>query len=284
DLIRRLETYAANGYRKPTTCLCTLDITDLYTMLPQEESLNVLMEFLHYSGYQKVKGIPCDAIRKSAHLVITENLFIYEKNFYKQIIGGAMGSAFILRLANIFMWKLEKELVHRQEASNEIYDRYIDDIFFISNQSLDIINEMLDEANNFHSNIKLVRQIGTNLPFLHVYIENKNGTLTTSVYHKEAPEPHIVPFKSDHPRHVFKNIIETALLRAMRYSSTLDIFHQERRSIQLMLLYNGYEQSLANYKEDVHRVWNEVFNKTSIMATKLIGNRNNCNTAEELVS
>jgi hypothetical protein len=46
DLIRRLDTYIENGHFKPTTQLCTFDITDLYTMLPQEESFNVLTEFL----------------------------------------------------------------------------------------------------------------------------------------------------------------------------------------------------------------------------------------------
>ena len=55
DLIRRLETYVENGYLKPTTQLCTFDITDLYTMLPQEESLNILTEFLTEHGYQKSK-------------------------------------------------------------------------------------------------------------------------------------------------------------------------------------------------------------------------------------
>ncbi len=58
DLIRRLETYVENGYFKPTTQLCTFDITDLYTMLPQEESLNVLTEFLLEYGYDKVKTVP----------------------------------------------------------------------------------------------------------------------------------------------------------------------------------------------------------------------------------
>ncbi len=105
DLIRRLEAYVENGYLKPTTQLCTFDITDLYTMLPQEESLNILTEFLIHFGYNKVKGIPLDAIRKLARIVITENVFIYEKKFYRQVIGGAMGSAFTLTLANMFMWK-----------------------------------------------------------------------------------------------------------------------------------------------------------------------------------
>jgi hypothetical protein len=114
-----------NGYLKPTTLLCTFDITDLYTMLPQQESLDILTEFLLEYGYHKVKGVPIDAIRKLARIVITENVFIYEKKFYRQVIGGAMGSAFTLTLANIFMWKWEKELVRRQLASNEIYGRYV---------------------------------------------------------------------------------------------------------------------------------------------------------------
>jgi hypothetical protein len=101
------------------------------------------------------------------------------------------------------------------------------------------INEMLDEANNFHPNIKLVRQLGVSVPFLDVFIENKNGTLVTYVHHKEAAEPYLVPFKSDHPRHVFANIIDGGLIRAIRYSSTLALFNQEQRFIKLMLLYNG---------------------------------------------
>jgi hypothetical protein len=90
-------------------------------MLPQEESLNILTEFLVQYGYHKVKGIPIDAIRKLARIVITENVFIYEKKSYRQVIGGAMRSAFTLTLANIFMWKWGKELVRRQLTSNEIY-------------------------------------------------------------------------------------------------------------------------------------------------------------------
>jgi hypothetical protein len=123
DLIRRLQTYVENDYLKPTTQFCTFDITDLYTMLPQVESLNILTEFLVHFGYHKVRGVPIDAIRKLARIVITENVFVYEKKFYRQVVGGAMGSAFTLTLANIFMWKWEKQLVDRQLASHEIYGR-----------------------------------------------------------------------------------------------------------------------------------------------------------------
>jgi hypothetical protein len=120
-----------------------------------------------------------------------------------------------------------------------IFHRYIDDIFFTSNEPLEKINQILDEANDLHPNIKLVRQIGTSVSFLDLFIEHMNGRLVTSVFHKQAAEPYIVPFKSDHPRQIFKNIIDGALMRAVRYSSTLSAFHNERRRIKLMFLYNG---------------------------------------------
>jgi hypothetical protein len=48
---------------------------------------------------------------------------------------------------------------------------YIDDVFFTSNKPLEKINQMLDEANNLHSNIKLVRQLGTSVSFLDLLIK-----------------------------------------------------------------------------------------------------------------
>jgi len=42
---------------------------------------------------------------------------------YWQIIGGAMGSSFTLILANIFMWKWQKKLVHQQNTTGEFFGR-----------------------------------------------------------------------------------------------------------------------------------------------------------------
>jgi hypothetical protein len=64
-------------------------------------------------------------------------------------------------------------------------------------------------------------------------------SVTTSVYHKPAAESYVVPFISDHPRHVFGNIIQNDLTRTVRYSLTFQAFQNEQRYIKLMLLYNG---------------------------------------------
>ncbi len=117
--------------------------------------------------------------------------------------------------------------------------RYIDDIFMTWNRTEEELRKFLDEANTWHPNIKLDYKIGKSLPFLDVLLTNDNGHLLTSVYHKPAAEPYVIPFISDHPRHVFTNIIKTFLERAIRYSSTFETFNYERRHIKLTLLYNG---------------------------------------------
>ena len=99
--------------------------------------------------------------------------------------------------------------------------------------------KLLEDANQWHPNIKLDYKIGKSLPFLDFLLANMNGTLQTSVYHKPTAEPYLVPFISDHSRHVFVNIIHNHLTHALRYSSTLEAFNYERRYIKLMLLYNG---------------------------------------------
>jgi hypothetical protein len=123
DLIRRLEKYVNLGLLKPTTHLCTFDITDLYTMLPQEESIAILKKFLLHFNHKHVQGMSIEAIEQLARIVLTENVFIYENKYYRQIIGGAMGSPFTLTLVNIFMWDWEQELVEQQRNSNELYGR-----------------------------------------------------------------------------------------------------------------------------------------------------------------
>ena len=123
DLLRRLGKYVQLGLLKPTTHLCTFDITDLYTMLPQEESIAILKKFLLHFNHTHVQGMSMEAIESLARIVLTENVFIYENKYYRQVIGGAMGSPFTLTLANIFMWDWEQELVEHQRNSNELYGR-----------------------------------------------------------------------------------------------------------------------------------------------------------------
>jgi len=123
QLITDLLFYVKGNRFKATTLFCTFDIHNLYTMLPQDEALNILMDFLMEHGYRKVKGMTLDTIRKLASIVLKENVFVYDKKIYKQTTGGAMGSSFTLTLANIFMWKWQKKFIEEQSTTGEYFGR-----------------------------------------------------------------------------------------------------------------------------------------------------------------
>ncbi len=86
---------------------------------------------------------------------------------------------------------------------------------------------ILEAANRFHPNIKLTYTIGKSVPFLDILLTNQNDILHSSVYHKPAAQPTVLSFLSDHPRYVFRNVVQTTLLRAIRYSSTFEAFNIE---------------------------------------------------------
>src|SRR5262249_5456984 len=113
----------------------------LYTMLPQKESLDILVEFLQTYGKSHVRGMDTTTIRELARIVLEENVFVYRNKYYQQIIGGAMGSPFTLTLANVFMWKWEKETICKELPTPEIYGRYV---IFLKVPTSDIFLIILD--------------------------------------------------------------------------------------------------------------------------------------------
>ena len=123
SFIRGITDYVKKGLLKPSTLFCTIDIRNLFTMLPQEEALKILVQFLDESGYKKVDKIHSTTIKQLASIVLEENVFVYGNKIYRQIIGGAMGSSFTLTLANIFMWHWQQKLVNEQNQFGEFFGR-----------------------------------------------------------------------------------------------------------------------------------------------------------------
>ena len=126
DVIRTLEKYVTNGYMKTTTKFITVDVENLYTMIPREGALAVLARFcIKYSYQGKIGTFSIDDIMKMARLILDTNCFAYNSKYYRQIRGGAMGSAFTQVLANIYMLEWEHGLIEHRALHNEIYGRYV---------------------------------------------------------------------------------------------------------------------------------------------------------------
>ena len=240
-VIRALEKYTSEGRLQPATLFVIYDVANLYTMIPRQGALDALGRFLErHLKQQRMGTLSIDDLIDMAQLVLNTNCFAYEGKYYRQIRGGAMGSAFTQTLANIYMWEWENDLVRHQEASDDIYGRYIDDGFLTTNLSREEIDARMREADSKDPNIRISYTIASAVDFLDVTISNEEGQLTTSIFHKPAAEPYVLPYTSDHPRHVHRNIPYAALLRAARLCSNVHDFDLERVRIDMTLLLNEY--------------------------------------------
>ena len=116
-----------------------------------------------------------------------------------------------------------------------------------SNLPIEKINAMLDVANRTDKHIQITSEINQSIQFLDVFVENKNGKLNTSVYHKSMAEPYIFPYTSDHPRHIHRNMPYVGLLRAARLCSDVQDFDAERLNMEMVLLLNGYPPKFISH-------------------------------------
>ena len=233
------------------TRMYTLDITDLYTMIPQKEAVLAVCEFLGRNGYKKIKGLSINTI-KALFLHVLENSYFVlqlpglEPKFYKQIKGGAMGSACTQVLADIYVRKWESLFVEQQHQQNELYCRFRDDVFFTTKLPPEKIEKTLTELDKKDPHIRITWTSGQSVNYLDVTATIEIPNFRTTLFRKLAAQPYVLPFNSSHPSHITRNIPYAATLSATRICSHSEDLRIELDKIRIMLLLNKYPPQFIN--------------------------------------
>ena len=257
EVLDKLGKWSVKNLRQTTT-FCTLDVCNLYTMIPQIDGVLSFKKMLDKLNLKHVSGLSTETIIKLSRYVLQNNYFTYNSRYYHQIRGGAMGSPLTLTMANCYMYFYELDIIKQITNSGGIYMRYIDDIFIVINWPTRHLHKQINIWNNFNMNIKLNPHVDQSVNFLDITIENKNGQLFTKVYHKPSHEPYFLPYNSIHPLHIKKNIPFAMLLRSIKYCSTFEAYLDERETIRMALLLNKYPNNFIDNQ------FNRIFTKYNI--------------------
>jgi hypothetical protein len=239
ELVKQVEKWASQHLTVDTRFI-TMDVTDLYTMIPQEGGVQALRKMMEKFGLEQIEGVDKAIILDLARFVMTNNFFYLDGKYYQQTRGGAMGSPLTLTIANTYMYFVERPIAKWAKRTMALYFRYIDDLFIASNAPLQTLKDLVRFWNRLDVNIELSETIGFAAEYLDVHLENKGDRVETRVFHKPSYEPYFLPFTSTHAAHVKKNIPYGALVRAIRYSTTFADFKQEETHLCMALLLNGY--------------------------------------------
>jgi hypothetical protein len=140
------------------TILVSMDVTSLYTNIPQEEGITTVCNA--YERFHNNKPpIPTHFLRDMLRLILKENSFQFNGKNYLQIHGTAMGTKMAVSFANLFMSAVETEILNESTEKPRVWKRYIDDVFSLWNISIEDINGFIEQANRHHPTIKFTAEI-----------------------------------------------------------------------------------------------------------------------------
>ena len=130
-----------------------MDVTNLYKNIPREKGITTVCE-AYQEFYEENPPIPTRYLREILSLILQENSFQFNGKDYLQTHGTAMGTKMAVAFANIFMARLEKEILRQSTTKPIFWKRFIDAVISMWNTSRDKIEDLLVKSNSFHPTIK----------------------------------------------------------------------------------------------------------------------------------
>jgi len=170
-------------------------------------------------------------------LIFQNNVFAFNKKFFRQIKGIAMGAKCAPAIANLFLAILEENFLNIHKPL--FYYRFIDDILLAFENGFNI--EFLISS---FDGLKLNVTTGTKVIFLDLIIEVDQITnkLIFSLYTKPTNTFFYLLNNSNHPHFIFKNIPKSLFIRIRRICSKYSDYLFFANKLTLELVKRGYDK------------------------------------------
>ena len=262
DLINKLESIRCCD---ENIVLATYDITSMYTNMTIDELLAAVERaFKNCTNLDdidfKLPFIGVENVVKILELQLKNNEFEFAGNFYKQVIGCAMGHIPSPEVSDLRAYEIIESILSKYPYRKQIicHLRFRDDglILFRSSQSSDStmneLKEFFDIANKEHDLLKFTYNISLQeVTFLDTTIYKgkrfiNNGILDIKSFHKPSDSYAYLHRSSSHYHKVFRGILKGEITRQIRINSDLENLYKEIELIKKRFSKRGYKSSEIN--------------------------------------
>ncbi len=183
-------------------------------------------------------------------LVLTKNYFLFERDFYLQVQGTAMGTPIPPNYANLFMGKFEQDHVYNNnpfQSNIKVWMRYIDDCFMIWSGSEQELDSFVSFINSKIPSIKFTMEKSCDsIHFWDVKVRKINESLHTTVFRKPTDKNTILSIDSYHPAPLKRSLPISQLHRLKRNCSNEHEFEEQAKLLFQLFHSKGYPQSWLN--------------------------------------
>ena len=226
-----------NIKKNNNTWLFTGDVKAFYSNIPHEMACDNIYKITRNNknifGYCNPKDL-LDFI----NLIMDNNYFFFNDQYYKQIKGLAMGTPCAPTIANLFLameeitkgMKSPYMFQKRPYGKLICYFKYIDDIFSVFEGTKVQLNWMLKEYLQFPPLEIEYNYSKDSVVFLDTEIffdntpGNKDLNLHTKLFQKPMNKYLYIPWSSAHPEHVKKAFVKAKMTRYCTISSRNEDF------------------------------------------------------------
>ena len=238
DLVDILKT------NRPKGVLASLDVTSLFTNVPVERTITIILDYVYGSNDAAAPKLPRKILEALLRACTLEVPFRCPSGkMYYQVDGVAMGSPLGVLFANAFMCHVENKVLRECDAEPFMYFRYVDDVFV---DVTDIHHlETLKAALVTESGLGFTTELNVNnrLPFLDVMVSGQGGDFATDVYVKPTNLGRCMNGDGDCTDSYKRGVVRSYVRRALTHCSTWSLVDLELKRVRQMLVNNGYSNS-----------------------------------------
>ena len=244
DFIKKL---GAIGPLPPNCYLVTLDVTSLYTNIPNKEGIDAATRLL--SKYRPEPDLKPknSTIIKLLEMVLSMNNFTFNGDNYIQVGGTAMGTKAAPGFANCFMGDFEEQFVYPYRLQPLKYLRFLDDCFLIWQHGLEELEKFVKHMNSCMESIKFTMEVSqdhVNFLDTKVKINPDNNTLETDLYCKPTDSHNYLLYNSAHPKKCKQSIPYSQFLRIRRICTNTKDYDRHIVTLSSHFLRRGYPLEL----------------------------------------
>ena len=229
--------------------MVSFDITSLYTNIPIDETIDIILKQL-YDTRPTPPLIDRTDFKKLLTFATKNSHFLFDGKIYDQIDGVSMGSPLAPLLAEIFLQEFEKKYLPLFENMGVVYwRRYVDDTFVLLDPTFSA-KDVCAELSKCHSCLKFTYEeenpVTHKLPFLDALIERKEGIgFQTRIYRKPTYTGLMTKWSSFVPKNYKYNAVSTMVYRAVQICSSYKALHAEFQFIRKISKKNGYPSAFV---------------------------------------
>ena len=245
------------------TLLFTADVTSLYTNMDLTRTIDLVRKiFQKYPDPNR----PDDSLIQLLTITLRGNDFLFNKQWFIQVIGIAMGKRYSPGLANIYLQDLDDAAMTGFHIRPGLYGRYLDDIFGTWTGTRPELFEFRDFLNTLLPNIELTFTIDeqeVNFLDTTVYKHTENGitTLRTRLYTKPTDTHQLLHTQSYHAPHTCPGVMKSQFIRYKRICSTKSEYDQACITLQRALGPRGYSD--RRMRQVKREIWTNSITKKS---------------------